>query len=238
MTVVRCAIVICLAGLFGASVCAAPKTRSCRKDADCRPMQEICEKGRCVMCSRDEHCFAVCLRCDRQSGFCERRNLCCIEHADCPTGLCVQIGDFPSCDKIGCHEAPEKCGADLVCKNALCVPGPLYYTHFPKPKPGRCRSDVECAARRQVCAAGKCRVCDPKRRLTSCNGSPCHRCGKNFTCERIKGCCMRDDDCLGRTRCRVTLGLKQRSGVCETMCRSDKDCKKGTRCRLGLCFGP
>lgn len=203
-------------------------------ERECEKRFRVCHDNNCVQCTRDEHCFSVCHYCDPKAFECRRRRFCCTDNADCPTGFCSRYRGHRECDPIGCHEASYQCGPGLVCRDTFCQPGPDYYEHFPRPRPGGCTKQFECSAKTKLCVQGKCRTCDPRQKGPPCGGSDCHRCTKNFTCVQIKGCCTQNSQCSSGTHCRVTPGKP--TGVCEKNCRTHKDCKKGTRCQLGMCL--
>jgi len=216
--------------LSGCSAATVLAKKVCQLDKDCTGAMQICVNGKCVRCTRDEHCLAVCFYCDQTTNQCEKRRGCCADTNGCVAGVCnlTKHDKWPTCEACPVN---IRCRAGMICDYGRCIPGPQYQKKHPLKYPN-CTRDEQCSKKRQACLKGRCRDCRPG--ATTCKGSPCHRCTKDFTCKRIPGCCMSYLDCEGKTTCYTQPGKP--TGTCKPTCTSDRNCKKGYHCRLWQCL--
>lgn len=244
--------VVCLAGFCrdgcARSGCAADETceaatgrcrpvetpPGCTTDAGCAPPATVCEAGSCVPGCDGEGappCPAG-QRCEPATGRCvpDAPQPCTADAGCAPPDTVCEDGDcVPGCAAAG---APA-CGADERCDPETGRCGP-------KPDPGSCTADVDCAPPATVCGATRCvpgcgetgctgdLVCDAE--TGRCRSAPPPPCQTDAACDPPETVCLANQCAPGcaATGCDAGQRCDPTSGRCvpdgPPPCQTDAAC--------------
>jgi len=207
-----------------------PVDNGCETDGDCAPQWCDSGSGKCVACTKDEHC--------------QQGQRCDLASQQCSSGI-PDAAEQTTPDK---NVKPGECGGDGDCKaHEMCD----LFTKKCKIRTGQpCTTDANCRGATR-CEANKCVA---GRRDCSTNPSACQ---KDYTCRSglcYKTNCQTDQDCeTGKTcnkqfgQCTGTAFDCTQTGckpgeTCNTVtkqcdkktggCASDADCPAGKTCDL------